>query len=85
MVDSKARQVRQFVEALDRQDRYIVLLYYADGLTPMEISRVLDLPTSRVRQRLEELRSELGGMTRPVRTAPTLHPDSPGSSHVAFA
>ena len=65
MADSQARRVRQFVEALDRDDRYIVLLYYADGLTPMEISRVLDLPSTRVRNRLSELRSQLSGIAQP--------------------
>lgn len=64
MADSQARRVRDYVQALDRDDRYIVLLYYADGLTPMEISRVLDLPSSRVRTRLDELRSHLAGLTQ---------------------
>ena len=65
MADSEARRVRDYVQALERDDRYIVLLYYADGLTPMEISRVLDLPTTRVRTRLEELRSQLAGLAKP--------------------
>lgn len=68
MADSHTRQVRQFVESLGRNDRHIVLLYYADGLTPMEIARVLDLPSSRVRTRLQELRSELACLTQ--RTQP---------------
>ena len=66
MADSKAKQVRNFVQALGRDDRYIVMLYYADGLTPMEISRVLDLPSGRVRTRLAELRSQLSSLTRTV-------------------
>ena len=69
MADSRAVQVRQFVQALDREDRYIVMLYYADGLTPMEISRVLDLPSLRVRNRLQELRSQLSGLARPTSAA----------------
>lgn len=72
MADSQARRVRQFVEALDRDDRYIVLLYYADGLTPMEISRVLDLPSTRVRTRLSELRSQLSGIASPRPQAPAI-------------
>jgi|GEM_PF-2402176 len=60
---SKARQVRQFVQALAREDRYIVMLFYADGLTPMEIGRVLDLPSTKVRERLLELRSKLSQAT----------------------
>ena len=48
MDDAQARQVHDYVQALGREDRYIVMLYYADGLTPMEISRVLDLPSNAV-------------------------------------
>jgi DNA-directed RNA polymerase specialized sigma24 family protein len=59
MSESQAQRVRDFVTALERDDRYIVLLYYADGLTPMEISRVLDLPSTKVRTRLETLRHQL--------------------------
>ncbi|MEM6258881.1 MAG: sigma factor-like helix-turn-helix DNA-binding protein [Planctomycetota bacterium] len=65
MADSKATQVRSYVKGLERDDRYIVLLYYADGLTPMEISRVLDLPTTKVRNRLDELRNHLAGIAKP--------------------
>ncbi|MBX2850904.1 MAG: hypothetical protein KTR15_04060 [Phycisphaeraceae bacterium] len=84
MADSQARQVRDYVQALDRDDRYMVLLYYADGLTPMEISRVLDLPSTRVRARLEELRSQLAGLTRStLRTKTQLPP--PGPTVTAYA
>ncbi len=85
MAESQAVQVRQFVQALGRDDRYIVLLYYADGLTPMEISRVLDLPSTQVRNRLLELRSQLVGLARPrVNTAPLGH-DSFGDTPAAYA
>ena len=87
MSDSQARQVKQFVQSLERDDRYIVLMYYADGLTPMEISRVLDLPSNKVRQRLQELRSELAGLAPRPAAAPTAtighHPESGG--HAAYA
>jgi len=88
MPDSQAKQVRKFVETLERNDRYIVLLYYADGLTPMEISRVLDLPSTRVRQRLDQLRAQLAGLTRRPAAAPahTAQPTiGPGETHAAFA
>ena len=64
MDDAQARQVHDYVQALGREDRYIVMLYYADGLTPMEISRVLDLPSNAVRTRLEQLRSQLNSLTQ---------------------
>ena len=78
MADSEARRVHDYVRALERDDRYIVLLYYADGLTPMEISRVLDLPSSRVRTRLEELRSQLAGLAKTRARTKTQPPAGPG-------
>ena len=84
MADTQAKQVRDYVQALERDDRYIVLLYYADGLTPMEISRILDLPSTRVRTRLEELRSHLAGLTRSTpRTQAQATP--PGPKVTAYA
>ena len=86
MADSQASQVRNFVQALGRDDRYIVMLYYADGLTAMEISRILDLPSGRVRTRLDELRAELSGLTRPTpKPADILKTDKAGGSHAAYA
>lgn len=64
MADVLAKQVRQHVQHLEREDRYIVLLYYADGLTPIEIARVLDLPTNRVRNRLQALRQEINNVIK---------------------
>ena len=84
MADSQARRVRSYVQGLDRDDRYIVLLYYADGLTPMEISRVLDLPSNRVRTRLEELRTQLAGVAQ-TQTRPTTGPSSTGPTVTAYA
>ena len=85
MADSQAKQVRNYVQALGRDDRYIVMLYYADGLTPMEISRVLDLPSSKVRNRLEELRSQLAGLAQPnTRSAAKQHPPA-GPTVTAYA
>jgi len=85
MADSQARQVRDYVQALDRDDRYIVLLYYADGLTPMEISRVLDLPSTRVRDRLEELRTHLAGLTQSKTTCAQPNQPPAGPTVTAFA
>lgn len=85
MADSQAKQVRNYVESLDRDDRYIVMLYYADGLTPMEISRVLDLPSTKVRTRLEELRTQLAGLAKSkARAAATPAPPA-GPTVTAYA
>lgn len=85
MAESQATRVRQFVQGLDRDDRYIVMLYYADGLTPMEISRVLDLSSTRVRTRLEELRAELAELTRARQAAPLYGHEQLGDSPAAYA
>jgi DNA-directed RNA polymerase specialized sigma24 family protein len=77
MADSQARQVRNYVQGLERDDRYIVLLYYADGLTPMEISRVLDLPSTKVRTRLEELRTQLASLSQAKTRTQTAPPAGP--------
>ncbi|MEM9348450.1 MAG: sigma-70 region 4 domain-containing protein [Planctomycetota bacterium] len=85
MADSKVTQVRSYVQSLERDDRYIVLLYYADGLTPMEISRVLDLPSSKVRNRLDELRNHLAGITKPKSQATTQAQPTAGPTITAYA
>lgn len=85
MADSQAKRVRNYVQNLGRDDRYIVMLYYADGLTPMEISRVLDLPSNSVQARLEELRTHLAGLTTPkARATPTTTPPA-GPTVTAYA
>ncbi len=84
MAESQATRVRQYVQALERDDRYIVLLYYADGLTPMEISRVLDLPSTRVRSRLEALRGELADLTGQRPAAPAFGHEQLGDAPAAY-
>lgn len=85
MADSQASRVRKFVQTLEREDRYIVLLYYADGLTPIEISRVLDVPSTRVRSRLTELRLQLTSMTQPVHPTAGFAHHGLGDKPAAFA
>ena len=48
--------VDQFVETLNRFERHVLLLYYVEGLTPMEIGAVLDEPGQRVYAVLAELK-----------------------------
>ena len=85
MAESQASLIRRFVQALDRDDRYIVMLYYADGLTAMEISRVLDLPSTRVRSRLQELRLQMTSVIQPRPAAATYGHESLGDAPAAFA
>jgi len=62
MSGKEAGRVRQWLNALERTDRYVVLLYYADDLTPTEISLVLDIPKSRVTRTLEWARDQVTNM-----------------------
>lgn len=58
MSRSNADRLKSYVNSLAQIDRYILLLVYADGLSAMEVSLVLDLSESVVRSRFEELRRE---------------------------
>ncbi|MEM6393730.1 MAG: hypothetical protein AAF797_13225 [Planctomycetota bacterium] len=55
-----ADRLHDFVRGLEKSDRYIVMMYYADGLTPIEIGMVLEMPTTEVATRLDGLRAKLG-------------------------
>ncbi len=46
----------QFAHTLDRTERYVLMLHYAEDLTIHEISQVLDLPSHRVEAILDDLR-----------------------------
>jgi len=89
MAEAQAIKIRQFVQQLAREDRYIVLLYYADGLTPIEIARILDLPGNRVRHRLMDLRTQLNGIAaaKPGKAATTMRGNDTlsGPQPTAFA
>ena len=45
-----------FVRTLDQTDRYLLMLFYAEGLDTSEISLVLDQPEFRITDRLHEIR-----------------------------
>ncbi|MFI4861717.1 MAG: sigma factor-like helix-turn-helix DNA-binding protein [Phycisphaerales bacterium JB063] len=62
MASKDATRIRQYLNTLERDDRYILLLYYADGLTTLEIGSVLGLSASKVDNRLGYFRTRLGGM-----------------------
>ncbi len=54
--DDVAERVRALVEALPRADRLIVLLYFADELSPQEIAAVLELSEGHVGRVIETFR-----------------------------
>jgi len=51
--------VKRLLSSLDRDDRYVVMLHYADGLTMREIAAVLDLPVRAVESVLARMRGKL--------------------------
>ena len=53
-----AGRMRAFMNTLDRTERLILLLFYADQLSHTEISLVLDLPESRVSTMLGSLKRQ---------------------------
>ncbi len=59
MSSLELKPVKRVLESLDKTDRYIVMLYYADGLTLPEIALVLDLPTPVVQSVINRLRGRL--------------------------
>lgn len=80
MASKDAQRIRNYVQSLDRNDRYILMLYFADGLTTLEIGTLLGLSASNVDSRLGFFRGELGNILK--------HPDaSAGTGHrpAAFA
>ncbi|MEM8783614.1 MAG: sigma factor-like helix-turn-helix DNA-binding protein [Planctomycetota bacterium] len=54
--DDVAERVRALVETLPRADRLIVLLYFADELSPQEIAAVLELSEGHVARVIETFR-----------------------------
>ncbi len=69
-MDSKASQsIRHCLSSLDQTERYVVLLFFADELTPAEIGLVLDVSQLRVADILESFRlmvAKLMGMAGEV-------------------
>lgn len=65
MSGEQVSQLKALIRVLGRTERYVLLLFYADELTPIEIGLVLDLPESRVWSILGSLRDQLGAALRP--------------------
>jgi len=53
-----AGRMRAFMDTLNRTERLILLLFYADQLSETEIGLVLDMPESRVNTMLGSLRRQ---------------------------
>lgn len=67
-----ALRLKSFVSALERTDRLILMLFYAEQLTITEIASILELSQSKVAVRLEQLQCA----TRQALLAPIHHKPS---------
>ena len=56
MSGTDAMRMKQCVTGLERTERYVVLMYFADDLTPAEIGEVLDVSLGRVADILDAFR-----------------------------
>lgn len=56
MEGKEASTLQAFVEAIDRSDRLILLLHFADDLSPGEIAVLLEKPLALIEERLQVLR-----------------------------
>ena len=58
MRGTEAGRMRAFMNTLNRTERLILLLFYADQLSQMEIGLVLNLPETRVSSMLGTLQQQ---------------------------
>lgn len=56
MDGTDASRVKASLSSLERTERYVVLLFFADELTLPEISHILDIALSRVTQIIDRFR-----------------------------
>lgn len=56
MSSTDATRVKQCLGTLDRIERYVVLMFFADDLTPSEIGLVLDVSLARVTSIIDSFR-----------------------------
>jgi DNA-directed RNA polymerase specialized sigma24 family protein len=73
MTGTEADRVKQCLMRLSRTDRYAVLMFFADELTPMEIGLVLDVSLQRVQDILDRFRANVVLTLRPE----TIEADTP--------
>ena len=66
MTGIDATDLHRFVNALDRNDRFVLMLHYAEQLTITEISQVLDMPEHHVAATLDNLQQQVRRMVNPV-------------------
>lgn len=59
-----AERLRLVIESLDRVDRLVTLLYFADELSTHEIAAVTDVPTSDVEACIERVRASASKVLR---------------------
>jgi len=62
MTSKNDQRIQQYVKDLCQSDRYIVMLYYADELTVVEIASVLEMTPTQVDSRLNYFRAQFRGL-----------------------
>ncbi|MEM1109840.1 MAG: sigma factor-like helix-turn-helix DNA-binding protein [Planctomycetota bacterium] len=65
MSSKDAARVKECLGALERTERYVVLLFFADELTPAEIGVVLNVSLGRVTNILETFRQTVARVLTP--------------------
>ena len=65
MSSKEATRVKQCLGALERIERYVVLMFFADDLTPAEIGVVLDVSLKRVTDILDRFREAVAKVLTP--------------------
>lgn len=56
MAGKEAARLTAFVRNLERTDRLILMLHYAERLNAAEVGQVLDMPVDEVHTRIDALR-----------------------------
>ena len=54
------KNVEKFISSLEETDRQIVILKYSEGLTFLDISRIMNLSESTVKRKFYKIRSQFG-------------------------
>lgn len=66
MTGIDATDLHRFVNTLDRNERFVLMLHYAEQLTITEISQVLDTPEHHVAATLDNLQQQVRRLVHPV-------------------
>lgn len=66
MAGKEAARLTAFVQTLERTDRLILMLHYAERLNPSEVGQVLDMPVEEVSHRIDGLKTRASSILQTV-------------------